>query len=88
MADQIIITIVVVVVLGAHGWLFIWVKFKMDEGTIIKFLQQPDDYDSHCTEEISTNTNIPKKRVTSVCSKSQFIKRSSGKTDGWELIKK
>ena len=76
MGDQIIIGIVVVVVLGAHWWLYQWVKFKVDEGTIMKFLQESGDHNSCYAEVISSNTSIAIKRVSIVCSKSKIIKNN------------
>lgn len=75
MGDKIIIGIVVMVVVVAHGWLFKWIKLKMDEGTIMKFLQESCDQKYSSSEIISSNTNIKISRVTRVCSKSKTIKR-------------
>jgi Sec7-like guanine-nucleotide exchange factor len=83
--DQIIIGIVVIVTLGGHWWLFQWVKFKMDEGVIMKFLQESDDHNSCVTEVISSNTSIAIERVSIVCNKSKVIKKNANENESWRL---
>ena len=87
MADQMIIAIVVIVVLSAHGWLFVWIRFKMDEGTILKFVQESCDHGKQRTEIISANTHIAKNRVSTVCSKSKKIEKDPEDKDYWVLKK-
>lgn len=85
MNDLAIITIVVVVVLGAHGWLFLWIKFKIDEGSIIKFLKEHEDKNGSDVEAISLNASIAAARVARVCTKSKAIKRNVMEKELWCL---
>ena len=85
MGEQVIIGIVVTVVLVAHGWLFIWVKFKIDEGTIMKILQETDDHTFFSSEEISSIANIAIDRVSAVCSKSKNIRGNAKENGSWHL---
>ena len=73
------------VVLGAHWWLYQWVKFKVDEATIMKFLQKSDDNNYCDAEVISSNTSIAIKRVSIVCSKSKIIKKNDNENESWRL---
>ncbi len=77
MQDKIIIGFVVVVVLGAHAWLFLWIKFKIDEGAIIKFLKESEDENCGSVEKMATATAIPVARVASICTKSKAIKKQA-----------
>lgn len=84
MEDKIIIAIVVVVVLGAHVWLFMWIKFKIDEGTVVKFLKGLEA-NSSSLEAIASNTSIAQDRVATVCGKSKLIKRHATNRESWCL---
>lgn len=89
MADQIIIGIVVVLALGAHYWLYLWVKFRIDEGVVLAYLQGEDGAVSEppcSTEVISLETDIKVKRVLVVCNKSNKIKMCQKAIDSWEVI--
>lgn len=83
MQDQIVIGVVVALVVGAHGGLYKWLRFKMDEGTILKFLQDSDAHAFRSSEAISANTNIALTRVAKVCSKSRLIERNSKQKESW-----
>lgn len=89
MGDQIIIGIVVVLALGAHYWLYLWVKFRIDEGVVLAYLQGDDGdlSDRPCsTESISLETDIKIKRVLAVCNKSNKIKVRPEAIDSWSII--
>jgi hypothetical protein len=86
--DYLIIAIVVIVAVIAHGWLYVWVKFKIDEGAILKYLQDsetPDEQLMMNSETISSALNIIQKRVSSVCGKSSHIEELPGKHEHWIL---
>ena len=85
MKDQIVIAIVVALVLGAHVWLFMWIKFKIDEGTIIKFLKELDDKSGSSVETIAASTSIAQDRVAAVCTNSKIIKRHAMEKELWCL---
>ena len=71
MNDHLLVTIVVIVVLLAHWIVFSWVRFKMDEGSILKHIKDTDTLD---LESIAKSTRINIKRVTYVFHKSREIK--------------
>ncbi|MEH6558378.1 MAG: hypothetical protein V7459_07820 [Oceanicoccus sp.] len=88
MFDYLIIAIVVIVVISAHGWLYLWVKFKLDEGSILKYLQDSKASDEQLvmdSETISSTLNISQKRVSSVCGKSSHIEELPGSNEHWIL---
>lgn len=86
MEEKIVIGIVVVITIATHFWIFRWVKFKMDEGTILKFLRESESQESIGSQEISLNINIPVGRVTTVCRKSKAIKSNFQDIESWRLF--
>jgi hypothetical protein len=82
MKEYIVIALVVVVVIAAHVWLYKWVKFKIDEGVILKFLQQ-EGIKYFSTQAISSSTKITTGRVSTVCSKSKAIKQNTMEMESW-----
>ena len=85
MSDTIIIGIVVLVALIAHIWIFKWVKFKVDESTIINFIKQHPDEPICSSNEISLSASIKLARVTKVCSESKEITAHNSVDDSWTL---
>jgi hypothetical protein len=82
MEENIVIATVVCVVLAAHVALFKWVKFKIDEGVILKFFQEEGS--KFCSSQtISSSTKIATGRVSTVCSKSKAIKKNTMETESW-----
>jgi hypothetical protein len=71
--SQIIIALVVLVTITAHVALYRWVKFKIHEGVILKFLRDAREgglSEPYQTEAIAAHTEISAKRVAVVCRKS------------------
>ena len=85
MNDKVLIGIVVAVVLGAHLWLFLWIKFKIEEGSIIKSLKQVKDNNCTSEEAIALDTGFAVTRVVTVCTKSKLIKSSAMEKGFWSL---
>ena len=76
MNSEIIIALVVLVTIVAHIALYRWVKFKIHEGVILRFLRDAGEGgspDHHHADVIATYTEIPAKRVAVVCRKSVEI---------------
>lgn len=91
LSDYLIIAIVVVVVIIAHGWLYVWVRFKIDEGAVLKCLQDSKNTNEQLvmsSEVMSSQLNIPQNRVSRVCEKSHRIEASSNKKEHWTLSKR
>ena len=86
MNDKILIGFIVAVVLGAHLWLFLWIKFKIEEGSIIKSLKQDKDNNYSNEDAISLDAGITVNRVVTVCTKSKLIKRNATAKGSWCLI--
>lgn len=81
LAEKIIIAIIVVVTLAAHYWLYRWVKFKVDEGVVLKCLEDAKavSVDSALSSEtIAQQSEIKLARVALVCQQSAKIQRSTG----------
>lgn len=87
MGDIVIICLVVAVAIAAHVWLFRWVKFKIDESVILKFLEEAFGSGVRSSEEISVRTKLKSKRVTAVCRKSKGIHGSAHPEDAWRIIR-
>lgn len=85
MKEHIIIGIVVAVALGAHVWIFMWIRFKIDEGVITKFLQETGSQEPSSSEVISAHTNIAIKRVCMVCRRSKAISMNTLNQNSWRL---
>ena len=76
MNSEIIIALVVLVTVAAHVALYRWVKFKVHEGVILRFLRDAGGSGAsghHNTSAIAAHTEIPVKRVEWVCRKSTDI---------------
>ncbi len=89
LSDYLVITAVVIVAIIAHGWLFLWVKFKMDEGTILHFIQDSKESNGDTSvslEAISSRTHINQNRVSIVCVRSHHIKEVPGDPEHWTLL--
>ena len=86
MNEKILIGIIVVVFLGAHLWLFLWIKFRVEEGSIIKSLKEVKDVNCSNEETISLDTGIAVNRVITICTKSKIIKRNAMEKGSWCLI--
>ena len=86
MKSEIIIAIVVLVTVAAHVAIYRWVKFKIHEGVILRFLREPAVAGAvrhHNTDAIAAGTDIPVARVSVVCSKSVEIHPDPSADDSW-----
>jgi len=84
MINQITITIAVIISLAAHYYLYIWIRFKMDEGLVLNYLQQ-NNSESHSTEKIVSAIALKPKRIILVCSKSKKIICCPDSKNSWLL---
>ncbi len=74
--DYFIIGLVSVIAIIGHVWIFLWVRFRILEGVVCKFLE-----DSHATskaqaqpvETIASDSQLPLPRVHSLCRRSPRI---------------
>jgi hypothetical protein len=84
MEQKIILAIVIFVSLLAHVWIYRWIKFKMDEGAVLRYLKdlptQNKTSNSHgiTTEIVSSALTMREARVKAVCEKSAEIKFEAG----------
>jgi len=84
MINQIAIAVAVIVSLGAHYYLYIWVRFKVDEGLVLNYLQQ-NNSGSHSTEKIVSEIALKPKRILLVCRKSKKIISCPNSEGSWLL---
>ena len=87
MRDHLVIAIVVFLALGAHIWIFRWVRFKVDEGSILKLLEDSGNHLLCTSEAISSEAGISARRVSRVCAKSKLIETSGQEQASWRLKK-
>ncbi len=86
MKSEIIIALVVVVTIAGHIALYRWVKFKIHEGVILKFLRDAKadgasaSFQAH---DIAAHTEISSERVVVVCGKSADINSDPEVESGW-----
>ncbi len=76
MKSQIIVALVVLVTVTVHIALYRWVKFKIHEGVILKFLRDAKEggtSEPYTADAIATHTEISAERVAVVCRKSADI---------------
>lgn len=80
------VAISLAVLFGVKSWLHNLLNFKMDESTIVTFLQDAgDDHDSCSSGAIAAGTTIDAKRVAQVCSKSKSIEKAAQGHAVWRL---
>lgn len=86
MKSQIIIALVVLVTIAGHIALYRWVKFKIQEGVILKFLcddKASGAFEPYEADAIAAHTEISAARVTVVCRKSVDIHSDPEVEGGW-----
>lgn len=66
-------------------WLYKLIKYKMDEGIVLKFFEDHDSTGSYTITEIAQGADLPEARVTKVCNKSQAFEPTQN--DKWVLVK-
>ena len=84
MGEKVIIALVVIVTLIAHWWIYQWIKFKIDEGTILNVLKEAQEASGSTSlafEALATHTHISVKRVNAVCTKSKNIVSTQGSAE-------
>ena len=86
MKSQLIVAVVVLVVVAAHIALYRWVKFKVHEGVILKFLHEAGQSDTSGyvhAEAIAAKTDLSPRRITAVCHKSVEIHADPNAENCW-----
>jgi len=83
MGDMVVIGLVVIVTIAAHIWIYLWVKFKIDEGAILRLFEESEKGAVLASGVISSHTNIKPGRVAVVCGKSKGIDCSVHAADAW-----
>jgi hypothetical protein len=81
--SQIIIALVVLVTITGHVALYRWVKFKIHEGVILKFLRDAGASESYQADAIAAHTEISIERVAVVCRKSVDIHSEPDVENSW-----
>jgi hypothetical protein len=86
MKSQIIVALVVLVTVAAHIALYLWVKFKIHEGVILRYLRDAGEGgapDHHHADVIAAHTGISPERVEKVCCKSVEIHSDPQAENSW-----
>jgi hypothetical protein len=83
MGDIVVIGLVVIVTVAAHIWIYLWVKFKIDEGAILRLLEESGKGAVLASAVIASHINIKPGRVAAVCGKSKGIVTSVHAVDEW-----
>ncbi len=85
-SDYLIIGLVSVIALAAHIALFRWVRFKIDEGVISKYLEDRNASSSERAVDfhaIVLASDIAERRCYHVCSHSGRIRLDAGGNTAW-----
>ncbi|WP_286977220.1 hypothetical protein [Pseudomonas sp.] len=88
MEAKVIIAIVVIVALIGHYWLYKWIKFKIDEGMVLKFLRDAagtNPETRHTAQDMAEALLLPPDRVRAVCTRSPEIIATQDSPDTWSL---
>lgn len=88
MKSQIIVAIVVLVAATAHIALYRWVKFKVHEGVILRFLRDAIDgggSEPYRADAIAAHTEMSAERVAVVCRKSVDIHPDPHVEHSWRV---
>ena len=86
MKSEIIVALVVLVVVAGHVALYRWVKFKVHEGVILKFLRDAREdgaSEPYRADAIAAHTEISAQRVAVVCRKSVVIHADPDVENSW-----
>ena len=84
MEQKVILGVVILISLCAHIWLYRWMKFKMDEGAIIRYLKDAQEIQEIKQdrqipfEDIALNISMDLERVKTVCAKSKELTYTKG----------
>jgi hypothetical protein len=84
--SKIIIALVVLVTVAGHIALYRWVKFKVHEGVILKFLRDTGEGGAavpYSANAIAAHTEISAERVALVCRKSVEIYPEPDVENSW-----
>ncbi|MGI9290180.1 MAG: hypothetical protein ACR2QG_02760 [Gammaproteobacteria bacterium] len=73
--NNIVLTAVIIIILIAHLAIYLWVRFKVDEGVILKHLQD-QEAQSNTIEAVASATGIKPKRLAGICRRSQGLGRT------------
>lgn len=86
MKSQIIIAVVVLVTVAGHIALYRWVKFKIHEGVILRFLRDAKEggaSEPYQADAIAAHTEISAARVAVVCRKSADVQADPEVENSW-----
>ena len=86
MKSQVVVALVVLVTVAAHIALYRWVRFKIHEGVVLKFLRDEQGGGAsrfHQVDVIAAHTQIPAARVAAVCQKSADMQPDPQVENSW-----
>lgn len=75
MEAKLVIGLVVIIVVVAHIWLYLWVRFKIDEGVLLKCLRENAAVTSATKSNLAAHASLGQRRVASVCVRSKLIEQ-------------
>lgn len=84
--DYLIIGLVSFIAIAAHVWLYLWVKFKIDEGVVCKFLedaQATGTSSAQALETVAAGTQLSPARVLRLCQHSARIDLGDSNDHSW-----
>lgn len=71
--DIAIVSIVSVIAVAGHVWIYRWVKFKVHEGAILEILSSDHSGDGVEDARIASAAQLHVDRITAVCERSKQI---------------
>jgi ABC-type transporter Mla maintaining outer membrane lipid asymmetry ATPase subunit MlaF len=74
--DIVIISIVSLIAIAGHVWIYRWVKFKVQEGAILEVLGNDDSGNGLTAAAIAVAAQLHADRINEICERSRQISRS------------
>jgi hypothetical protein len=74
--DIVIISIVSLIAIAGHVWLYRWVKFKVQEGAVLEVLGNDHSADGLTEAAIAVAAQLHVDRINEICERSRQITRS------------
>lgn len=73
MQEYLVLTLVVIISIAAHVWLFLWIRFRIDEAVVVKCLEEDSGCGGLSAEAMAQRIDYKAERVAAVCEKSSKI---------------
>ncbi len=77
MIEYLTLTIVIAVSLYAHVWLFLFLRFKVDEAVILRYLNEKSSQQKVELNVLAKQVSLRARRIKSACMRSRLLRIES-----------